>query len=150
MNLANNEFGLHPQLAADCHLVCDLPLCRVLLMDNRLFPWLILVPRIAGAVELTSLEGDVYQAVMAEIKQVANIMQREFSPDKMNIAALGNMVPQLHIHMIARYRTDIAWPQPVWGKDCEPYDAEAAKAVVVRLYQKMRGLGSAGNERDGT
>ncbi|WMP16089.1 HIT family protein [Thiothrix lacustris] len=120
-------FSLHPQLAQDTHLVTDLPLCRVLLMNESRYPWFILVPRRAGIREIHELMPAERQQLWAESDQVNSALMALFQPDKLNLAALGNMVPQLHLHHIARFQRDAAWPAPVWGKFVpEPYAAEAA------------------------
>ncbi|SDS72483.1 Diadenosine tetraphosphate (Ap4A) hydrolase [Halopseudomonas xinjiangensis] len=109
-------FELHPQLAQDCITVGDLPLSRVLLTNDAQYPWLILVPRREDVTEIFELsEGDQRQ-LHTETTAVAHALKDAFGADKMNIAALGNMVSQLHVHVIVRYRGDISWPAPVWGK----------------------------------
>lgn len=110
-------FALHPQLACDTVLVGDFTCCRVLLMNNPNFPWLILVPRREKLRELFDLSHADYDTVMQEIRHVSEKVAEHTRADKMNIAALGNMVPQLHIHIIARFKTDLAWPKPVWPVD---------------------------------
>jgi len=116
---------LHPQLAEDTHPVATWPLCDVRLMDDSNHPWLILVPRVAEATEVTDLDADQQQALMREIDRAARTL-RVFRPQKLNVAALGNLVPQLHVHVIARYEADIAWPRPVWGMAAaKPYAPEA-------------------------
>ncbi len=125
-------FALHPQLERDAWHVTDLALCRVLLMNNMLFPWVVLVPRVQGAREVMGLTDDDQQQLMREVAQSSRVMQRLFSPDKLNIAALGNQVPQLHVHIIARFTTDTAWPHPVWGKGSVPY-GQGAPSVVAQL-----------------
>ncbi len=116
-------FTLHPQLAADTFVVGDLPLCRVLLMNNRHFPWLILVPMREAKRELFDLSTEDYPLAMSEVRSVSEQFCTLTSADKINVAALGNMVPQLHIHIIARYTRDAAWPSPVWNAPvtAEPY-----------------------------
>lgn len=109
-------FELHPQLEQDTHFVTDLPLCRVLLMNESRYPWLILAPRRAGIREIHELAAADRQQLWAESDQVSRALIALFQPDKLNIAALGNVVTQLHIHHIARFQTDAAWPAPVWGK----------------------------------
>lgn len=127
-------FELHPQLAADTHPVGDLALCRVLLMDDAHWPWAILVPRRAAVREIFELGEDDQAQLLRESSLVAQRMAGLFGADKMNVAALGNVVPQLHIHHIARHRGDPAWPKPVWGQlPRRPYDAAAARATVARL-----------------
>lgn len=108
-------FILHPQLAADTLPIGDLPLCRVLLMNDANFPWLILVPRRASLRELFDLEPHAYAEACQEIRMVAEKLSAHTKAYKINIAALGNMVPQLHIHIIARFENDAAWPNPVWN-----------------------------------
>src|SRR5688500_7741628 len=103
-------FTLHPQLAKDCAHICDLKFCRVLLMDNAHFPWLILVPMQDGARELFDLSEEDYLTVMEEIRECTARFAIFTKAYKMNVAALGNMVPQLHIHIIARFEGDAAWP----------------------------------------
>ena len=119
------DWHLHAQLAEDTHPVATWPLCEVRLMDDSNHPWLILVPRVAEATEVTDLNADQQQALMREIDRAARTL-RVFRPQKLNVAALGNLVPQLHVHVIARYEADIAWPRPVWGMAAaKPYAPEA-------------------------
>jgi diadenosine tetraphosphate (Ap4A) HIT family hydrolase len=131
-------FAIHPQLASDSIPIGDLPVCRVLLMNNRHFPWLILVPRREGLRELFDLQPEDYKAVMGEVRHSAERFARLTSAHKMNVAALGNMVPQLHIHIIARKTDDASWPQPVWnaGVKAEPYQADAA-AILIDNVKKL-------------
>jgi diadenosine tetraphosphate (Ap4A) HIT family hydrolase len=108
-------FALHTQLAKDCVLIGDLPLSRVLLMNDANYPWLVLVPRREKIVELFQLARMDQQQLLDEITQVSAALAGHFRADKMNVAALGNVVPQLHVHVVARFRDDAAWPKPVWG-----------------------------------
>jgi diadenosine tetraphosphate (Ap4A) HIT family hydrolase len=108
-------FAIDPRLAADTHAIAELALCDVLLMDDARFPWLILVPRIAGARELIDLDEGDQRTLLGEISRVGRALESLLRPDKLNIAALGNAVPQLHVHVIARFTTDAAWPNPVWN-----------------------------------
>ncbi len=110
------SFELHHQLAADCFEVGDLPLCRVLLANDERYPWFILVPRRVDIMEIHQLETEDRNQLWLESDWFSRELEQLFTPDKLNIAALGNMVPQLHIHHIARFKTDDAWPAPVWGK----------------------------------
>jgi len=108
-------WSLHSRLKEDTIDIGDLPLCRVLVIKDANYPWLLLVPRRHEAVEIIDLD-DVEQAqLMAEISRVARALKEVTKCDKLNIAALGNMVPQLHVHVIARRSSDAAWPRPVWG-----------------------------------
>jgi diadenosine tetraphosphate (Ap4A) HIT family hydrolase len=109
------DFVLDPRLAGDTHRVGDLELSRVLLMDDARFPWLILVPRRANLRELIDLDAAHQRRLLAEIDRCARALRTLEKPDKLNIAALGNVVAQLHVHVIARRADDAAWPRPVWG-----------------------------------
>jgi len=140
-NAAEEGFALHPQLAADTAPVLDLPLCRVLLMRNSAFPWLILVPRLADAVELHRLAPHDRTWLMEEVALAGQVLESLEQPDKLNVAALGNQVPQLHVHVIARRRTDAAWPNPVWGTPRVDYGPGEADAYAARLAAAFRGEG---------
>ncbi|QUJ68383.1 HIT domain-containing protein [Photobacterium sp. GJ3] len=109
------SFNLHPRLNADTLVIGDLPLCRVLLSREAIGPWLILVPRYENLREIHHLPVEDQQQLMTESCATAQLLETHFHPDKINIGALGNLVPQLHIHHIARFTTDVAWPGPVWG-----------------------------------
>ena len=127
-------FALHPQLAADAALICDLPLCRVLLMDDANWPWLILVPRQPGLRELADLARADRIALGDEVLHASSVLQARFAPDKLNTAALGNQVEQLHIHVIARHHQDPAWPAPVWGRlPRKPYPVQTRQGLVQDL-----------------
>lgn len=115
MNLRKTEWSLHPQLARDAINIGDLTLCRALVINDANYPWLLLVPRRHAMVELIDL-GEVERAqLMTEIARVARALKDVTRCDKLNIAALGNVVPRLHVHIIARRHGDAAWPRPVWG-----------------------------------
>lgn len=117
-------FALHPRLAADTISLGRLNLCRVLLMNDARWPWFILVPERAGVREIFELEEEDQKLLHRETMLLSRSVSDSFRADKMNIAALGNVVPQLHVHVIARYESDAAWPAPVWGKgEPVPYDA---------------------------
>ena len=127
-------FDLHPQLAADTHLVGDLALCRVLLMDDSNWPWVILVPRRPAIREVFELSDPDQVALMRESSLVGGNLIEMFQGDKLNVAALGNQVPQLHLHHIVRHTYDPAWPKPVWGAlPRQPYLPARAKETVKRL-----------------
>ncbi|MBI2397589.1 MAG: dienelactone hydrolase family protein [Xanthomonadales bacterium] len=129
------RFRLHPTLAADCLEVADLPLCRVLLMNDARYPWLILVPRVKDAREIIDLSRDDQHRLSDEIAQLGGVLQSICEPTKLNIAALGNRVPQLHVHVIARFDSDAAWPDPVWGRgERVPY-AEGASKMLLKAVQ---------------
>ena len=134
-------FSLHPQLERDTFFVTDIGLCRVLLMNNSLFPWLILVPRTENAREIIDLPKKQRHMLVDEIAWASQVLKTLFSPDKINVAALGNQVPQLHVHVIARFASDAAWPQPVWGKGGKPYDDPKPRIEKLRgLFIKPDGL----------
>lgn len=109
-------FQLDPQLASDTQLLGDFPLSRVLLSNDANYPWCILVPRRDNVTEIYQLTEQDQRQLLAESSHLAAVLMRFFAGDKMNVAALGNLVAQLHIHHIVRYRDDQAWPGPVWGK----------------------------------
>lgn len=135
----STTFELDPRLAADTLPVCDLPLCRVLLMNDTRYPWLILVPRRAALRELHDLETVDRRQLSEEINACSRALAERTGADKMNIAALGNQVPMLHVHVIARFETDDAWPNPVWGVlPARPYadDAESLCAELKAALQK--------------
>ena len=135
-------YSLHPQLAADTVPVGDLTLCRVLLSKDANYPWLILVPRRPGIVELTDLDPADRATLSSEIDAVSRALKAITECEKLNIAALGNVVPQLHVHVIGRRHSDAAWPKPVWGAAAAiPYDARLRDGFVTAL---QRALGLSG------
>jgi diadenosine tetraphosphate (Ap4A) HIT family hydrolase len=128
-----SDFTLDPRLAADTIPLGDLALSSVLLMNDSRFPWLILVPRRDGMSELTDLAEADAAALMDEIRLATHVVLELAKPDKVNVGALGNVVAQLHVHVIGRYRSDPAWPGPVWGFGMrQPYPDHAAAALVER------------------
>ncbi len=132
---------LHPQLAADTLLVGDFARSRLLLMNDAQYLWCILVPRIVGAKELYKLDDADQLQVLRESVALSRAMAEMVHPHKMNIAALGNVVAQLHIHHIARFKTDPAWPAPVWGKlPAQPYQSANAADRIAALRQALPGL----------
>ena len=134
-------FELSERLAADTLPVLDLELCTVRLMKDKRYPWLILIPRIAGVTELIDLETDAQIQLMAEIAAASQALKDETACHKLNVAALGNMVPQLHIHVVARFREDTAWPGPIWGVGtAEPYGDGAAEAVIAAIQKRLQDL----------
>ncbi len=137
-HLMESPWSLHPQLAADTVPVGELALARVLLANDANYPWLILVPRKHGLVELIDLEQKEQALLLAEIDVAARTLKSATNCDKLNIAALGNSVPQLHVHVIARFRSDPAWPRPVWGA-IAPITYEPAKRAAL-IGAVRRGL----------
>lgn len=134
------RFTLDARLARDSMHITDLPLCNVRLMDNKNFPWLILVPKVAGASEWIDLDRDAQHQLSDEIAVVSHILKALVTPDKLNIATLGNQVSQLHIHLIARYKGDSAWPNPVWGGASEYYKEEESGRFIYELKSALDSL----------
>lgn len=127
-------FDLHPRLAADTLPVVELGLSRLLLMNDRAFPWLVLVPRRDGASELVDLSPEDQMQLLREIAAASHALRRVVRPDKLNIGMLGNLVAQLHVHVVGRFRQDRAWPGPVWGSGpAVPYDEAASGHLVGRI-----------------
>ena len=128
------DFSLDPQLAADSIEVAKLPLSAVRLMRDANYPWLLLVPRRPGLAEIIDLAAAERTQLMAEIARASEALRQAVPCDKLNVAALGNMVRQLHVHVIARRQNDPAWPRPIWGaappKAYAPGEAEALAAAL--------------------
>jgi diadenosine tetraphosphate (Ap4A) HIT family hydrolase len=128
------SFILDNRLKADTLFVGDLPLSRVLLMNNAFFPWVILVPRIEGISELFQLTEEDLSNFHNESNYFLEAMSNAYNADKMNIASLGNIVSQLHTHVIVRYKNDEAWPSPVWSfQKTQKYQSDAAKIEIDKL-----------------
>ena len=135
------SFTLHPQLATDTTSLGDLPLSRVLLSKEALGPWLILVPRKDNLTEIHHLSVDEQYQLIRESSAVAALLESDYQADKINIGALGNLVPQLHIHHIARFTTDIAWPGPVWGNtDGTQRNDELQQALAEELRDELNSI----------
>lgn len=136
-----NEFTLPPTLAADCSVVGDFPLCRLLLMNNRHFPWVILVPRKNGMREPFDLSPAEQMQLALEINQTAQEISAMTGAYKMNVAALGNQVEQLHVHIVARFKQDAAWPNPVWncGVKPTPY-SDREKTEIIAMLLKLSNI----------
>lgn len=131
-------FRLHEKLAADTVPVADWPLCRVLLMNDARFPWLILVPQRDGLVELHDLDDALREILIGEIARASAGLKAITGAAKINIGALGNLVPQLHIHAVARNPGDAAWPGPVWSHgQAKPYAPLAREALVEALANRL-------------
>lgn len=130
-------FKLHPQLQADCHTLGLHGTCTLLLHKNALLPWFILVPH-SQHNELFKLDATQQASVQSSINQLAHFIEQHFKSDKLNIATIGNIVPQLHIHVIGRFFNDFCWPQPVWGQqDSSPYSAEQITSIKQALTIKL-------------
>jgi diadenosine tetraphosphate (Ap4A) HIT family hydrolase len=123
-------FQLNQTLKNDSIFIIELQLCQVRLIDNADFPWLILIPQSSNLVEITDLSDAEYDLLNAEIKLIARTLQNELNPDKLNIATIGNIVSQLHFHIIARYKSDHLFPKPVWGCEFTPYSLDEKKEKI--------------------
>ncbi|HEY4582611.1 MAG TPA: HIT domain-containing protein [Lysobacter sp.] len=134
----SRDWTLHPQLHADTHAVASLELCDVRLMDDARFPWLVLVPRIAGAVEWVDLDVADRHRLDEEIARCAAALRQVRAPHKLNIGALGNVVSQLHVHVVGRFHGDEAWPRPVWGSgEARRYASGEAAALIATLRERL-------------
>ncbi|MGM0614348.1 MAG: HIT domain-containing protein [Pseudomonadota bacterium] len=136
-----NDITLDERLEADTFPVTELPLCRLLLMNDTRFTWVILVPRQPGASEVFDLDEQSQQQLWREASALGAVMKDAFEGDKINIAALGNVVSQLHVHVIVRHKNDAAWPGPVWGLgNAEPYTPDQQASVRAQLLAEIERL----------
>lgn len=133
-----SEFQLHLKLAQDCFTVGYFPLSQLLLMNDSQYPWFILVPRRPQIKEIYQLSAEDQQTLQRESCLLAKSLVEIYHPDKLNIAAIGNIVSQLHLHHVVRYQHDIAWPAPVWGKfPTQAYSNEQANRHIDKLRQSL-------------
>jgi diadenosine tetraphosphate (Ap4A) HIT family hydrolase len=131
-------FRLDERLARDALVIGDLPLCRVLLMNDVRWPWLILVPRRGGLVELIDLDPADQTQLMDEAGRAARFLKSQAQADKINVGALGNIVRQLHLHVVARVIGDPAWPGPVWGYGAATlYDDKTARSLIATAKKTL-------------
>ena len=131
-------FQLHPQLEKDCIRIGKLALSGLLLMNDNQFPWFILVPEIEGITEIYQLDKRQQEILIEESSLLAERLATLYKADKINIAAIGNLVPQLHIHHVVRYKHDIAWPSPVWGKyPAVPYSEQELTSAINLINQAL-------------
>jgi len=130
--------GIHPRLQQDCLVVGQFPLSHLLLMRDANYPWFILVPDREDVTEIHHLTEADRQQLLYESCSLSAALETAFHPDKLNVAAIGNLVPQLHIHHVVRYRDDVAWPAPVWGRvPAKPYSEAQLAAVVAKLKASL-------------
>jgi diadenosine tetraphosphate (Ap4A) HIT family hydrolase len=133
------EWSLHPKLSELTTQVGDLPLSRVLLENDSNYPWLILVPRMAGVSEIIDLDPNEQVQLLGEIDAASRALKAVATFDKLNVAALGNMVKQLHVHVLGRSTTDPTWPKPVWGlAPPVPYQPAARDKLVEALRRELK------------
>ena len=132
-------FRLDPKLDADTLEITALPLCVARLMNDRRFPWVILVPAKPRLAEIIDLDAADRARLIEEIALVSTVMRDLFTPTKLNVAALGNVVTQLHVHVIARYSSDDAWPGPVWGTPPERYRPDEIERRLAPLRYRLAG-----------
>jgi len=131
-------FKLDAVLESDTLYMTSLPLCELLLMNDSNYPWFILVPRVAGITELIDLNEQQQAQFWSESNQLAKFLISDFSAEKLNIAALGNVVAQLHIHHIARFKSDASWPKPVWGQVvATPYEQNEITSIKSRVLKQF-------------
>jgi diadenosine tetraphosphate (Ap4A) HIT family hydrolase len=142
--MTESDWTLHPQLEQDTAPVGDLALARILAINDANYPWLVLVPRRAGVVEIADLDGSDAARLMAEISLASRALKDVTGCDKLNIAAIGNVVPQLHLHIVARRVGDPLWPKPIWGAapPC-PGDAAAFARFIAAIRDRL-GLAAVG------
>lgn len=132
------KFSLDPRLAADTHFVTSLELCDVLLMNDTRFVWLILVPRVDGAVEIFHLDETQKTQLWSEVDLLSGVLLSLTNCEKLNVGALGNIVRQLHLHLVARETSDAAWPGPVWGNGtAKPYSEDAIATLLNKIKSKI-------------
>ena len=131
-------FSLHPQLALDSIELADFPLCKLLLCNDSAYPWFILVPKVADISEIYQLDWQQQQQLLNESSLLSELLVQVFSGDKMNIAALGNVVEQLHIHHIVRFKEDVHWPKPIWGQQAlTPYTDNEITILKEKLLPQL-------------
>jgi diadenosine tetraphosphate (Ap4A) HIT family hydrolase len=134
----NQEFKLDIRLKNDGEVIAELDLCKLILVNNANFPWVILVPKYNNLKEIIDLTKENQILLMNEISYISTIMKELFQPDKLNVAALGNIVKQLHIHIIARFENDASWPDPVFGKEKKTYSSNKYTAIINKIRKKLK------------
>lgn len=131
-------FILHPQLANDCFELADFPLCKLLLCNDSAYPWFILVPKVNDITDIYQLDWEQQQQLVNESSLLSELVMQVFVGDKMNVAALGNVVEQLHVHHVVRYKNDISWPKPIWGQQpLTPYTQLELAALKDKVLPKL-------------
>ncbi len=131
-------FNLHPQLVTDGIELADFPLCKLLLCNDSAYPWFILVPKVADISEIYQLDWQQQQQLLNESSLLSELLMQVFVGDKMNVAALGNVVEQLHVHHVVRFKTDAQWPKPIWGQQAlTPYSDEEVTVLKAKLLPQL-------------
>lgn len=128
------------RITSTCFELTDWPLCRVFLKNNASYPWFILVPRVDNIQEIDQLPTSMQHTLIDEISRLSSLIKTQFKPDKVNVGALGNIVSQLHIHVIARFTHDDLWPHSVWQATLvdKPYGEDEAKALLEKMTPLFR------------
>lgn len=136
-----SPFTLHAQLAKDCFELAEFPLCKLLLCNDSAYLWFILVPKIADVSDIYQLDWQQQQQLLNESSLLSELLMQVFSGDKMNVAALGNVVPQLHLHHIVRFKNDACWPKPIWGQQAlTPYSESELQALKAKILPKLKAI----------
>ncbi|MBN8511504.1 MAG: HIT family protein [Rickettsiales bacterium] len=133
-----NNFRINNVLERDSVFIKKLDLCQLRLINNKNFPWVILVPEIDDISEITDLNSKQYSLLCTEIMLVSRIIKTQFSPDKLNIATIGNVVRQMHIHIVARYKNDPLFPNTVWGSKTSPYEEIECNEIVKQIKSALQ------------
>jgi len=134
----SEPFNLHPQLANDCFELADFPLCKLLLCNDSAYPWFILVPKVSNVTDIYQLDWQQQQQLLNESSMLSELLMQVFLGDKMNVAALGNVVEQLHVHHVVRYKNDVSWPKPIWGQHpLMPYSDVELMSLKEKLLPKI-------------
>jgi len=135
---AETTFNLHPQLAKDCFELADFPLCKLLLCNDSAYPWFILVPKVNDITDIYQLDWQQQQQLLNESSLLSELVMQAFTGDKMNVAALGNVVEQLHVHHVVRYKNDVSWPKPIWGQQpLTPYTNVELATLKDKILPKL-------------
>ncbi|WP_114325754.1 HIT domain-containing protein [Candidatus Colwellia aromaticivorans] len=131
-------FTLHPQLAKDCFELAEFPLCKLLLCNDSAYPWFVLVPKVNDITDIYQLDWQQQQQLLNESSLLSELVMQAFVGDKMNVAALGNVVEQLHVHHVVRFKNDVSWPKPIWGQQpLTPYTKMELAAIKDKVLPKL-------------
>ena len=132
------QFSLHPQLVKDCIELADLPLSKLLLSNDSNYPWFILVPKVADISEIYQLDWQQQQQLLNESSLLSELLMQIFAGDKINVAALGNVVEQLHVHHVVRFKEDACWPKPIWGQlPAKPYSEVELQDIKTKVLSQL-------------